>query len=62
MLLSEKSSERKLQISAPGENALLAAIAVCFVILHILAITILASANQSDAGAAPEPPGLSSGD
>jgi hypothetical protein len=62
MSLSEKSSERKLQISAPGENAWLAAIAVCFVILHILAIAILASATQSDAGAAPEPPGLSSGD
>jgi hypothetical protein len=41
---------------------LLAVIAVCFVILHILAITILTSATRSDAGAAPEPPGLSSGD
>ena len=62
MSLSEKSPERRLQISAPSENTLLAVVAVCFVILHILAITILASATQSDAGAAPEPPGLSSGD
>jgi len=62
MSLSEKSPERKLQIPAPGGNTLLAVIAVCFVILHILAITILASATRSDAGAAPEPPGLSSGD
>jgi hypothetical protein len=61
MSLSEKS-ERKLQISAPGQNGLLATIAVCFVILHILAATILTSAHQSDAGVAPEPPGLSSGD
>ena len=62
MSLSEKSSERKLQISAPGENTWLAVIAVCFVVLHILAITILASATRSDAGAVPEPPGLLSGD
>ena len=62
MSLSEKSSERKLQISAPGENSLLATIAICFVILHILAATILTSGRLSDAGAAPEPPGLSSGD
>ena len=62
MSLSEKSSERKLQISAPGENRLLAMIAICFVILHILAATILTSARQSDAGAAPESPGLLSGD
>jgi hypothetical protein len=60
--LSEKSSERKLKIPALGENTLLAVIAVCFVILHILAITILISVTQSDAGAAPEPPRLSSGD
>jgi len=62
MSLSEKSSEPKLQISAPGENRLLATIAICFVILHILAATILTSARQSEAGAAPEPRGLSSGD
>lgn len=62
MSLSEKSSERKLQISAPGEIGLLATIAIGFVILHILAATILTPARQSDAGAAPEPPGLSSGD
>jgi hypothetical protein len=61
MSLSETSSERKLQLSAPGENRLLATIAICFVILHVLAATILTS-RQSDAGAAPEPPGLSSGD
>jgi hypothetical protein len=40
----------------------LATIASCFVILHILAASILTSARQSDAGAAPEPLGLSSGD
>ena len=62
MSLGEKSSERKLQISAPGENRLLATIAICFVIVHILAATISTSARQSDAGAAPEPPRLSSGD
>jgi hypothetical protein len=62
MSLSEKLSERKLQISAPDENRLLATIAICVVILHILAATMLTSARQSDAGAAPEPPGLSSGD
>jgi hypothetical protein len=62
MSLSEKSSERKLQISAPGENGLLVTIAICFVILHILAATILISTGQSDAGAAPELLGLSSGD
>jgi hypothetical protein len=62
MSLSEKSSERELQISAPSENWLLATIAICFVILHILAATILISTGQSDAGAAPELLGLSSGD
>ena len=62
MSLSERSSGRKLQISAPSENTLLAVIAVCFVVLHIIAITILVAATQSDAGAAPEPPRLSSGD
>ncbi|MET4389157.1 hypothetical protein ABIB73_004926 [Bradyrhizobium sp. F1.4.3] len=62
MSLTEKSSERKLRISAPGESRLLATIAICFVIVHILAATMLISARQSDAGAAPEPPGLSSGD
>jgi len=62
MSLSEKSSERKLQISVPGENTWLAVIAVCFVVLHIVAIAILVSATRSDAVAAPEPPGLLSGD
>ncbi|QDW40640.1 hypothetical protein FFI89_028035 [Bradyrhizobium sp. KBS0727] len=62
MSLCEKSSERKLEISAPGENRPLATIAICFVILHILAATILTSSRQADAGAAAEPPGLSSGD
>ena len=62
MSLSEKSSERKLQISAPGENRLLVTIAICFVILHILAATILTSVGESDAGVAPEPSGLSFGD
>jgi len=62
MSVSEKSSDRKLRISAPGENTLLAVIAVCFVVLHILAIMILIPTTRSDAGAAPEPPGLLSGD
>ncbi|OKO87041.1 hypothetical protein [Bradyrhizobium sp. AS23.2] len=62
MSLSEKSSERLPRISAPGETRLLATIAICFVILHILAATMLTSARQSDAGAAPEPPSLSFGD
>jgi hypothetical protein len=62
MSLSEKSSERKLQIAGPGENRLLVTIAICFVILHILAATMLTSVRQADAGAAPEPPRLSSGD
>lgn len=62
MSLSEKSSERNLRISAPGENRLLAVIAACFVILHILAITILIDVTPPDTGAAPEPPRLSRGD
>jgi hypothetical protein len=62
MSLCEKSSERKLQIAAPGENRLLVTIAICFVILHVLAATILTSARQSDARVAAEPPRLSSGD
>ncbi|SDN69402.1 hypothetical protein [Afipia sp. GAS231] len=62
MSLSEEPSERKLQVSAPGKNRLLVAIAICFVILHILAAALLTSARRSDAGAAPEPPGLSSAD
>ena len=62
MSVSEKSSERKLRISAPRGSTLLATIAICFVILHILAATMLTSTRQSDAGAAPESPGLSSGD
>jgi hypothetical protein len=61
MSLSEKSSDRRLQISAPSENWLLATIVICFVILHILAGTIMSSA-PGDAPAAPEPPGVSSGD
>ena len=62
MPVSEKPSERKLRISAPGENTLLATIAICVIIFHILAATTLTSTRQSDAGAPPEPPGLSSGD
>jgi hypothetical protein len=62
MSLSEKRSERTLRISAPGENRLLATIAICFVILHLLAAAILTSARRSDAAVAPEPPGLSSRD
>jgi hypothetical protein len=70
--LSEESSERRFQVSAPSENWLLAAIVICFVILHILAGTIMTSARQGDvhqgdarqddAVTAPEPPGVSSGD
>ncbi|RXG99242.1 hypothetical protein LRP30_08600 [Bradyrhizobium sp. C-145] len=62
MSASDESFERKLLISALSENALLATIAICFVILHILAATMLTSTRRSDAGAAPEPPGLSSED
>src|SRR6476646_6670098 len=43
MAVSEKSPERKLRISAPGENTLLATIAICAVIFHILAATMLTS-------------------
>jgi len=62
MAVNEESPERKFRISAPGENALLATIAICVVIVHILAATMLTSTRQGDAGAPPEPPGLSSGD
>jgi hypothetical protein len=62
MSLSEQSSERKLRIPAPSETALLATIAICFLVLHILAATMSTSARQNDAGTVPEPPGLSSGD
>ncbi|MGX1325179.1 hypothetical protein AB7M17_008632 [Bradyrhizobium sp. USDA 377] len=62
MSVSEQSSERKFRILAPSENTLLATIAICFVILHILAAAMLTSTRQNDAVAAPEPPGLSSGD
>jgi hypothetical protein len=61
MSLVEKSSARKLQIPL-GENSLLAVVAVCFVVLHVLAIAMLMSVTRSDAGAAPHLPGLSSGD
>jgi hypothetical protein len=62
MSLSEKWSEREPWIPALGENTWLAVVAVCFVVLHVLAITILVSATRSDAGATPEPPRLLSGD
>lgn len=62
MSLSEKSSDRRLQIPAPSENTFLAVIAVGFVVLHILAIAVLMSATRSNAGVAPQPPVLSSGD
>ncbi|MDA9400768.1 hypothetical protein XH79_18725 [Bradyrhizobium sp. CCBAU 45389] len=62
MSLSEQSSERKLRIPAPSETTLLATIAICFLVLHILAAAMLTSTRQNDAVAAPEPPGLSSGD
>jgi len=62
MSVSERSSERKLRISASSENTLLATIAICFVILHILSASMLTATRQSDARAAPELPGLSSGD
>jgi hypothetical protein len=62
MSSSEKASERKLQIPVLSENSWLAVVAVCFVVLHVLAITMLMSITRSDAGASPEPPALSSGD
>ncbi len=62
MSLSEKASERRFQSWAPSENRLLATIAICFVILHILAAIIMTSAHLSDTRAAPEVPGLLSGD
>jgi formate hydrogenlyase subunit 4 len=62
MSLNEKLSERKFQLPALGENTLLAVVAVCFVVLHVLAIAILVSVTRSDAGTAPEPPRVLSGD
>jgi hypothetical protein len=64
MALSEKSSDRQFSVhlSAPSENTLLAAIAVCFLVLHVLAFMVLASAHQSDAAVPPMPVPLSRGD
>ena len=62
MSLSERSSERTLHIPPPGTTTWLAVIAVCFVVLHFLAIRALLSAPASDAGAAFEPALLLSGD
>ena len=64
MSFSEKLPDRKFpaRISAPSENMLLAAIAICFLILHILAATILVPVRQRDVAASPEPARLSSGD
>ena len=62
MSLSEKLSDRKFQIPALGENTFLAMVAVCFVVLHVLAIAMLMSATRSYTGTAPQPPVLLSGD
>ncbi|MGY4622629.1 hypothetical protein [Bradyrhizobium sp. USDA 4486] len=62
MSLSEHSTERNFRIPAPSETALLATIAICFLVLHILAATMSTPARQTDAGTVPELPGLSSGD
>ena len=64
MALSEKSSDRRFSVhlSAPSENTLLAAIAVCFIVLHVLALVVSAPARQSDAAAPPAPTPLSRGD
>ena len=64
MALSEKSSDRQFSVhlSAPSENTLLAAIAVCFIVLHVIALVVLAPARQSDAGVPPLPAPLSRGD
>jgi hypothetical protein len=64
MSLSEKSSDRyfSMRLSAPSENALLAAIAVCFIVLHVIALVVSAPARQSDAAAPPVLSPLSRGD
>ena len=64
MSLSEKSSDRPfpVQFSTPSENTLMAAIAVCFLVLHVLAFIIMAPAPQSDAAAPSVPASLSGGD
>jgi hypothetical protein len=64
MALSEKSSDRQFSVhlSAPSENTLLAAIAVCFLVLHVLAFMVLAPAPQSNVAAPPMPAPLSHGD
>jgi hypothetical protein len=60
MSLSEKSFERKLQFSSLSDHSFLATVAVCFVVLHVLAIAMLISVTRNDAGATPAPPALSS--
>jgi hypothetical protein len=64
MSLSEKSSDRSfpVQFSTPGESTLLAAVAVCFLVLHVLAFVIMAPGPQSDAAAPSAPASLSVGD
>jgi hypothetical protein len=64
MSLSEKSSDRRfpVQLFTPSENTLLAAIAVCFLVLHVLAFMVMAPAPQSDAAARSMPASLSAGD
>jgi hypothetical protein len=64
MALSEKSSGRQFSVhfSAPSENTLLAAIAICFLVLHVLAFMVLAPARQTDVTAPPMPAPLSRGD
>lgn len=62
MSLSEKASERKVQTWAANETALLTVIAVCFLVLHILAATTLMQASQGDAATASQSSELSFGD
>jgi hypothetical protein len=62
MSLSEQSSERNYRVPAPSETALLATIAICFLVLHILTATMSTSTRQNEPGTVPKPPGLSSGD
>ena len=58
MSLSERSFERKLTFPSLGDNSFLATVAVCFVILHVLAIAMLISVTRNAAGAPPDAPGL----
>jgi hypothetical protein len=64
MSFSEKMSDRQVpeQISVSGEQKLLAVVAICFLVLHILAATVLIPMRRNDAPASSEPARLSFGD